>query len=261
MKIFTVNAFTSSPFSGNPAAVCLPGKELSIGRMQSIASEVNLPITSFVFESGNGFKMKWYSPKTEVELCGHGTIAASHILYEQGIISRDRAITFHTLKNVLTAKSSGSKIEMSFPALPGKACSPSEELIKILGVVPVNCAETEHHYIAELKDADEVRSLNPDFDKILTLPVFGVIVTAGSDKPGYDFISRYFAPRSGAGEDPVTGSAHCALAVYWQKLLNKNNFSAYQASKRGGSMELVLEGDRVSILGSAVTISKGSLLV
>lgn len=261
MKIFTVNAFTSKPFSGNPAAVCFPEKKLSEDWMQSFAAEINLPITSYVFRQGDDFEMKWYSPKAEVELCGHGTIAASHVLYEQRIVKEAGTLTFHTIKNILTAKNTGSKIQMSFPALPGSECTPPDELIKILGTKPVKCAKTEHHYITELSGADEVRNLKPDFQKILTLPVFGVIVTAKSDKKEYDFISRFFAPRTGIGEDPVTGSAHCALAYYWQPVLNKNHFNAYQASKRGGSMELILEGDRVKILGSAVTISKGELAV
>jgi PhzF family phenazine biosynthesis protein len=255
IPIHTVDAFTDRPFSGNPAGVCLLEKALTERQMQNIAFEMNLSETAFVARSGRDFILRWFTPSVEVDLCGHATLASSHILYEKGHVKTDESIRFHTKSGLLTAKNKNGEIELNFPATGMEEISSFPELEKTIGVKPIFTGKTKWVYFAELSSADEVRSLAPDFESMKSLPSSGeVLVTARSDVPDYDFISRFFAPSVGVNEDPVTGSAHCILGPYWMKKLNKNSFKAYQASKRGGTLGVRVEGDRVFLTGKAITV-------
>jgi PhzF family phenazine biosynthesis protein len=255
ISIHTVDAFTEKPFSGNPAGVCILEKELNETQMQNIAFEMNLSETAFLVRSGEDFLLRWFTPSAEVDLCGHATLASSHILYEKGFVNVQKSIRFHTKSGVLTAKNKNGEIELDFPAIEYKEISSFPELEKTIGVTPVFTAKTKWVYLAQLKNEEEVRTLNPDFALMKSLPSSGeVLVTAKADTAGYDFVSRFFAPSVGIDEDPVTGSAHCILGPFWMKKLNKNIFRAYQASKRGGKMGVRVEGDRVYLTGKAVTV-------
>jgi len=255
-EINIVDSFTDQPFSGNPAAVCVLSQALSADKMQKIAAEMNLSETAFLVPEKNGYNLRWFTPEAEVKLCGHATLASAHVLWERGIASAD-VLEFYTLSGTLTAKKTGDGIELDFPVEPVQASDLPDGMIEAIGVVPIFSGKTAVRYFVELASADEVRCLKPDISKLKTLLPGRLIVTARSDDSRYDFISRYFAPGIGVPEDPVTGSAHCALAFYWAKKLNKSQFSAYQASARGGNMEVVLDGERVKLKGKARSILKG----
>lgn len=260
IKIHTVDSFTDKPFSGNPAGVCILEKELNEKQMQNIAMEMKHAETAFVVPSGKDFLLRWFTPAAEVDLCGHATLASSHIMWQEKVIGADETIRFHTRSGLLTANKRGEGIELNFPATEMKEIQSFHELEKCIGVKPVFTGKTKWVYFAELNSADEVRTLEPDFVLINNLPSSGeVLVTARSDTPEYDIVSRFFAPAVGVDEDPVTGSAHCILGPYWAKKLNKNPIMAYQASKRGGSMGVRVEGDRVYLTGKAITVLSGEM--
>lgn len=262
LKIFTVDAFTDKMFSGNPAGVCLLNNNLDDSILQNIAAEMNLSETAFVKKLDNGFSLRWFTPVSEVELCGHATLSSAHILWQEGILKPDEEAVFHTVfKGILTAKKSGDEIELNFPVNIPKPSEAINELETALGIKPVNLETTDSHYILELYSETEVRNVKPDFALLGKLEKFGTIITAKSDNKDYDFVSRFFAPAKGINEDPVTGSAHCVLTPYWNKKLGKKILKAFQASQRGGSLTLTLEGDRVLIAGKAITVLKGELFV
>lgn len=269
LKIFTVDAFTDKIFSGNPAAVCLldpetnKDKELDENLMLKIASEMNLSETAFVkkLNDQEGFSLRWFTPRSEVELCGHATLSAAHILWQEKIIPDGEEALFHTVyKGKLTAKKTDNGIELNFPVNIPVESEPYGEFESALGIKPVCLSLTDHHYVAELNSEEEVLKVKPDFKALEKLDKYGTIITAASDN-NYDFISRFFAPSKGIPEDPVTGSAHCALTPYWSKKLNKTSMKAYQASERGGSLEVTLKGDRVLITGKAVTVLSGHIFI
>lgn len=260
IKIFTVDAFTNFPFKGNPAAVCIVEKNLSDEFMQQIAFEMNLSETAFVSKSNNAFLLRWFTPVSEVELCGHATLASAHILWQENVISKNDKIFFQTVyKGILTAELSKDGITLDFPANFHEKADEIPELSDALGIKPASLFLTDHHYLAVLNSADDVINLSPDFNKLKKLAKFGIIITSKSDDDNYDFVSRFFAPKKGIDEDPVTGSAHCTLAPYWSKLLNKKTLKAYQASRRGGELILSFKEDRVLITGNAVTVLSGNL--
>ncbi|MBS1517904.1 MAG: PhzF family phenazine biosynthesis protein [Bacteroidetes bacterium] len=260
IKIFTVDAFTDKPFKGNPAAVCLPDSELSGSVMQDIAFEMNLSETAFVDRKENGFGLRWFTPKAEVELCGHATLASAHVLWQEKLLSPGDEAVFHTLyKGILTAKKSDKGITLDFPSNPPFESDRMEILEKALGVKAVSFSETDDHYLLELNSESELKNLRPDFAILETLPKFGIIITCRSQQDGLDFISRFFAPSKGVKEDPVTGSAHCVLAPYWSEKLGKKDLRAYQASERGGYLSVSVDDDRVMITGNAVTLISGEL--
>lgn len=260
-KIFTVDAFTSEKFSGNPAGVCILEENKDDGWLLNIAAEMNLSETAFVKRSGDGFHLRWFTPKTEVELCGHATLSTAHILWEEGILKNDETAIFDTVfKSRLTAVKRGDEIELNFPKNVPVESKENAELNNALGIKPLLLFTTEHHYVAELSFEDDVLNVRPDFSLLEKLPKYGTIITAKADGKDYDFVSRFFAPVKGINEDPVTGSAHCVLAPYWGKKLNKTTMKAYQASERGGYMTVTLEGDRVLLKGKAITILKGELV-
>ena len=260
--LFHVDAFADGPFAGNPAAVCvLEGDDAPPDAwMAAVAAEMNLSETAFVRPRGDGdWALRWFTPKVEVDLCGHATLAAAHVLWSDDR-SDARDVRFHTRSGVLTATRGGGEIELDFPALANTPVDAPADLAAALGAVPIATARNVHDLLAELADAATVRTLAPDFAAIAALDARAVVVTAPSDDARYDFVSRCFGPRVGIDEDPVTGSAHCALATYWSQRLGRTEFRAYQASARGGTLRVTLAGDRVRLGGTAVTIARGELV-
>ena len=227
--------------------------------MQNVAAEMNLSETAFLLPRDGDWSLRWFTPAVEVDLCGHATLASAHALWEEKLLSGEAR--FHTKSGVLKANRDGDWIELDFPATREQKSEAPRELLDALGVSnPVHVGKNKFDYIVEVKSEDDVRRLDPDHATLRKLPVRGVIVTSRGSN-GYDFISRFFAPGSGVDEDPVTGSAHCCLTPYWAEKLGKNDFLAYQASKRGGTLRLRLAGDRVKLLGRAVTVLRGDLAV
>ncbi|MCA9242280.1 MAG: PhzF family phenazine biosynthesis protein [Planctomycetales bacterium] len=260
LKIFTVDAFTDRNFAGNPAAVCFLNDNLDDELMKNIAAEMNLSETAFVKKEDGEYNLRWFTPKIEVQLCGHATLAAAHLLWEEGLLPKDEDAKFNTLSGQLFVKNIDGEYEMNFPATEVKESVYNSELVNALGVEPVKFAETEHIYIVELANDDGVFSASPDFNALSNMDKFGAIITAKSSDERFDFISRYFVPAKGINEDPVTGSAHCALGPYWSQKTGKEKFSAYQASLRGGGMKIKLDGDRIFLTGRAVTFLKGEIV-
>jgi PhzF family phenazine biosynthesis protein len=257
-RIVQVDAFTNRPFAGNPAAVCVLSAPREESWMRDVAREMNLSETAFLVPNGDGFDLRWFTPAIEVALCGHATLASAHVLWQDGHLSAGRVARFHTKSGLLTAVQNGGFIEMDFPATESAPAEPPEQLAAALGLTPVYVGKNKFDYLVEADSEATVRGLNPDHSALRKLSVRGIIVTArGSD---YDFVSRFFAPGSGIDEDPVTGSAHCALAPYWAKKLGKTSMRAFQASSRGGEVGVRLEGDRVILSGQAVTVMTGELL-
>ncbi len=258
--IVVVDAFTDRPFAGNPAAVCLLARDADESWMQSVAAEMNLSETAFLVPGQDGFRLRWFTPATEVALCGHATLGSAHHLWESGTIPSAAPARFHTRSGVLVATRRGEWIEMDFPAKPEQPGGASPELARALGASPTYVGASEFDCLAELASEAEVRALKPDLAGLAALPWRGVIVTSRAATPGYDFVSRFFAPRVGVSEDPVTGSAHCVLGPYWSRRLGGSDFTAYQASRRGGVVRVGVRGDRVLLGGQAVTVWKGELM-
>lgn len=254
LTIYHIDAFAREPFSGNPAAVCLLERPVSAEWMQSVANEMNLSETAFVLPREDGFNLRWFTPMVEVDLCGHATLASAHALWEQGVLSSNEAARFHTRSGWLTAEQRNARIEMDFPADPVREEEPPEELLGALGTEVVFAGRSRYDWLAEIADPAALREMRPDFNRLAKLGGRGAIVTARSDLPDFDFISRFFAPAAGVNEDPVTGSAHCVLAPYWTERLNRNGLTGYQASFRGGTVYVEARGDRVTLGGHAVTV-------
>jgi PhzF family phenazine biosynthesis protein len=263
MRIHVVDAFTDRPFAGNPAAVCVLPEPAEPGWMQRVAMEMNLSETTFarpVEDDGVDYELRWFTPKIEVALCGHATLAAAHVLYETGAVPEARPIRFRTLRSgVLTVVRDGGLIVMDFPACPPEKTDAPEGLAEALGATPSwTGRDSQNDVLAVLDDAATVRSLEPDLTALGRVDARGVCVTA-PDTGAYDFVSRFFAPRSGVPEDPVTGSAHCMLTPFWAERLGRTAMLAYQASPRGGEVRVEARGDRVLLKGGAVTVLEGTL--
>lgn len=262
MRIFQIDAFADAAFKGNPAAVCLlDDRDVDAPWMQSVAAEMNLSETAFVGRQDHEWSLRWFTPTVEVDLCGHATLATAHALLEEGLLSDGGTARFHTKSGVLTATLAGDLIELDFPAKVAAPAEPPDGLIEALGTQPVRVSRNTFDYLVEMTNEDEVRSLTPDHTLLRRVAARGIIVTSRSATPSFDFVSRFFAPASGVDEDPVTGSAHCALAPYWAPRLGKNEFIAYQASPRGGVLKVTLAGDRVRLAGRAITVLRGDLRV
>jgi PhzF family phenazine biosynthesis protein len=265
LAITQVDAFTDVAFAGNPAAVCvLPGDlEASDPWMQAVAREMNLSETAFLRRHGEAWSLRWFTPKVEVDLCGHATLGSAHALWEEGHLGAASPARFDTRSGRLTCtRSESGRIEMDFPAKLAQPTSPPPELLAALGATASRfVGRNAFDYFVELDSEDAVRALGPDHGRLRSLPVRGVIVTAlaraGAD---YDYVSRFFAPGSGVDEDPVTGSAHCALAPYWSERLGRADLVGHQASARGGRVHTQVSGDRVILGGNAVTVLRGELL-
>ena len=252
LQLEVVDAFTDRPFGGNPAAIAVVDRFPDDARMQAIALEMNLSETAFVRARPNGeHDLRWFTPTVEVDLCGHATLAAAHVLGGSG--------QFHTRSGRLVCTAgAGGLIEMDFPADPlAEADDPCD-----LGVGEVSYfGEAKYFHLVRLSDAESVRGLRPDLARLAALGSGGVIVTAEGDRDDVDCVSRVFAPNSGIPEDPVTGSAHCTLAGYWSAVTGKSEMVGKQASARGGTVHMRVEGDRVILGGHAVTVSRLTLLV
>jgi len=255
-----VDAFTDRPYSGNPAGVCLLETPRPRDWMQQVAAEMNLAETAFVERQGDAFGLRWFTPQTEVDLCGHATLAAAHVLWTDGVVPSAEAITFHTRSGALQATSRGAWIDLDFPAEPAEASRAPAGLLEALGIASVWTGRNRMDYLVQVSSEQELRRIAPDFRALAGVECRGVIVTCRSDSPEFDFVSRFFAPRVGINEDPVTGSAHCCLAPFWANRLGKSRLAAFQASARGGVVHAELRGDRVQLSGQAVTVHRGVLL-
>ena len=258
--LYIVDAFASARFTGNPAAVCLLDEPAQAGWMQAVAAEMNLSETAFLVQQADSFDLRWFTPVTEVDLCGHATLASAHVLWETNRLKPDETARFHTRSGLLTAERTQDWIELDFPATPPEPIEPPEGLSDLLGSVPRYVGRTPFDLLLELTDEEELHELMPDFAGLSRLPVRGFIVTTRSDDARYDFQSRFFAPAAGVNEDPVTGSAHCALAPYWAGHLGKTKMTGYQASARGGIVEVETIADRVKLRGQVVTAFRGELV-
>ena len=260
-KLYQVDAFTDAPFKGNPAAVCLLEGPETDAWMQSVASEMNLSETAFLLPEGNGWRLRWFTPKTEVDLCGHATLASAEVLFETQPTLRGNPISFQTRSGELLARWTSEGVELDFPAMDYEPWKISPDIESVLGFTPVNAVYSGNYFLFEAQDEALIRQAEPDYVALEKLPMPEVIITAASKDPEFDFISRFFAPQLGVDEDPVTGSAHCLLAPYWAEKMDKQVFDAFQASPRGGRLHLSLKGDRVLITGKAKFIFTAELLV
>jgi PhzF family phenazine biosynthesis protein len=261
MKIRTVDAFTNKPFSGNPAGVLISEQPLEESLMQKIANEMNHAETAFLYPIDGGYKLRWFTPTVEAQLCGHATLATAHILFEEEFVSQNTVIKFQTASGELTATKRGDFIELDFPAIKTEKKEVDPLIPEAIGEKILNASyDVKGYWIVEVENEEIVRRINPDFKLLAKIEAL-VIVTGKSSTSKYDFVSRVFVPAWGIDEDPVTGAAHCALTVYWAQKLDKKELSAYQASKRGGELKLRLEGDRVKLIGQAVATLKGKLLL
>ena len=261
IRIVQVDAFTDRAFAGNPAAVCVLREAPDEQWMRDVAREMNLSETAFLIPKDDGYQLRWLTPAVEVDLCGHATVASAHVLWQDGHLPADRQARFYTRSGRLTADRCGEWIELDFPAKLAAATEAPADLLPALGVAEAKfVGRNAFDYLVEVDSEATLRALSPDHSRLRKLPVRGVIVTARSSTPGFDFISRFFAPGSGLDEDPVTGSAHTALGPYWAGVLGKQEFTAFQASPRGGIVRVRLEGDRVKLGGQAVTVMTGELL-
>lgn len=263
MLLLHIDAFTSHPFRGNPAAVCVLDRAHDDAWMQSVAAEMNLSETAFLLPRGDdGFVLRWFTPAVEVDLCGHATLASAHALWEEGLWPSGKQIRFHTRSGLLTADRDDDVIELDFPATLADVSDPPPGLLESLGITaPAYVGRNRFDYLIEVADEDVVRGLNPDHAQLRKIEARGVIVTSrAASTTAADFVSRFFAPGSGVDEDPVTGSAHCCLAPYWSERLQKSEMTGFQASGRGGYVRVRVDGDRVKLGGKAVTILRGDLV-
>jgi predicted PhzF superfamily epimerase YddE/YHI9 len=260
VPIVQVDAFANRPFGGNPAAVCILTEPRDDAWMQNVAREMNLAETAFLHPENDGYRLRWFAPAAEVALCGHATLASAHVLWEDGHLAAGRQARFHTLSGLLTADRRGEWIDLDFPATPPTPAPAPPGLAAALRVGPRWVGRSKFDYVVELDSEDAVRGLKPDLLALDRVEARGVIVTSRATTSGYDFVSRFFAPRVGVPEDPVTGSAHCTLTPFWSDRLARTEMTAYQASLRGGVVRVRLSGDRVILGGQAVTVLRGELL-
>ena len=255
VRLYQVDAFTNEAFRGNPAAVCVMDSPAPKNWMQSLAAEMNLSETAFVHPASDGqFGLRWFTPEAEVALCGHATLATAHVLFSQG---HQHPLHFQTKSGVLEATKWEQGIQLDFPALLPSPASPPAGLLEALGVEG-EVHRSRYDYLVKVADAATVEGLSPNFQRLKQVEARGVIVTAPAATP-FDFLSRFFAPRVGVDEDPVTGSAHCVLAPYWGELLGKTEMRALQASQRTGELQLCLQGERVLLRGQAIMVFEGVL--
>ncbi|WP_456428664.1 PhzF family phenazine biosynthesis protein [Rhodocaloribacter sp.] len=263
LSLFQVDAFADRAFSGNPAAVCLLDAPREEAWMQRVAAEMNLSETAFLVpRTGTTvYDLRWFTPRAEVNLCGHATLASAHILWERGRLSPGEPALFETRSGRLAARRRpDGRIAMDFPADPEVETAVPEGLVEALGVAPVYVGKSREDYLVLLDDAGAVRALRPDMTRLEALDTRGVIVTAAAGGT-FDFVSRFFAPRLGIPEDPVTGSAHCCLGPFWQARLGKTEMTGFQASERGGVVRVRVGAERVEVAGRAVTVMEAQLLV
>jgi PhzF family phenazine biosynthesis protein len=258
-RIVQVDAFTNQAFAGNPAGVCILPKAPSDAWMQNVAREMNVAETAFLVPNDDSYHLRWFTPAVEVKLCGHATLASAHVLWQDAYLAVGKQARFSTLSGTLTADQRGDWIEMDFPATREERADAPPGLLEALGVKSAYVGRSKFDYLVQVDSEEIVRGLNPDHTVLKKLPVRGVIVTARSSAPDFDFVSRFFAPGSGIDEDPATGSAHCCLGPFWTKHLGKSEFTAFQASPRGAVLRVRVDGERVKLIGQAVTVLRGEL--
>ena len=259
-RITIVDAFTHTAFAGNPAAVCVLTEPTTDEWMQSVAREMRHSDTAFCIPLKDGsFELRWFTPSHEVRLCGHATLAAAHVLWEEGWLEHRKVARFSTLSGELTAAPLGRVIELDFPSRPPSEVEAPAGLVDALGVTPSWIGRDLDDYVVLLADEAAVVACAPDFGALRTVETRGVIITAPPAGDHVDFVSRFFAPRFGIDEDPVTGSAHCCLTPFWASRLDKSVLTARQLSARGGELEVELAGERVKLRGTCVTTLRGNL--
>jgi len=263
--LFHVDAFAERPFSGNPAAVCVLAEDRDAEWMGGVAAEMNLSETAFLRRSGEAWDLRWFTPTVEVDLCGHATLASAHALWEAGLAGGKAPLLFDTRSGRLSARPlDDGRIALDFPAEPAREIPAPRTLLDALGISSIRWAGRNRlDFLVEVESERDVRALAPDFFALAaaTRPGRGVIVTARAESGSHDFVSRYFAPDAGIDEDPVTGSAHCALGPFWGERLGRREMTGYQASRRGGTVGVrLLPADRIELSGRAVTVSRGELL-
>jgi PhzF family phenazine biosynthesis protein len=257
LQIYQVNAFAEGVYRGNPAAVCLLPGNRDVSFYRGVACIMDCSETAFVFKEGNDYRLRWFSPNgTEVDLCGHATLAAASIMYDQGLADPSLPVRFQTKSGLLTAALDGDFITLDFPAEEVMGLDGDKYgLDEAMGVRSTYTGRTRFDAFIVVGDEAEVKRLTPDFDRLKQVPGRGVIVTAASSHPKYDFASRFFCPKIGINEDPVTGSAHCALGVYWGYVMGKDTLVGYQASPEGGIVRVKLSGDRVHLSGRTQAVA------
>jgi PhzF family phenazine biosynthesis protein len=255
--MYQVDAFAGHVFSGNPAAICPLENWLSDAQMQAIAAENNLAETAFFVRNGAGYKLRWFTPAVEVELCGHATLASAFVILNN-LTPGERSVSFDTKSGVLTVIREGDLYSLDFPARPPEPCDPCPELLPALGGQP-EAVLAARDYLVIYGSEDELRSLRPNMPALMTIDRFAVIATAPGQEA--DFVSRFFAPAKGVPEDPVTGSAHCTLIPYWSKRLSKKKLHAFQVSPRGGELWCEDRGARVTISGKAARFFEGAIFL
>lgn len=257
MKQFVADAFTDTVFGGNPAAVCVMDKWIDDTLMQKIAMENNLSETAFAVKEGDKYRLRWFTPGGEIDLCGHATLATAFVImnfYEKNAVKTE----FITLSGILTVERKGELYEMDFPAYELKEEQVSAQITEAIGAQPLR-VYMGRDLLRIFDSRETVKNLNPDMDKLKQIP--GLLLQATAPGDGYDCVSRSFAPKLNVPEDPVCGSGHCHIVPYWAKRLGKSEILAYQASKRGGVLYCAVKGDRVSLAGKAVLYSRGEIFV
>ncbi len=266
IRICQVDAFTNRPFAGNPAAVCVLSEAADEKWMQSVAAEMNLSETAFArrLPGGSRFSLRWFTPVSEVDLCGHATLATAHILWEDGHLPGGEPALFETRSGLLTARPGPDGIELDFPSEPVSEpmTDPGEldRLQSALGAPVKFAGKNRFDLLVEVESEEVVRGLRPDFRRIEQYQVRGVIATSRSSSAEFDLVSRFFAPRVGINEDPVCGSAHCCLGPYWAEKIGRTKLTAHQVSCRGGVVKIRVEGPRTVLIGHAVTVLRGELV-
>jgi PhzF family phenazine biosynthesis protein len=263
VPIYVVDAFTSRAFTGNPAGVCLLKKPAEAAWMQSVAAEMRHAETAFITPVQNGHNLRWFTPTVEVDLCGHATLAAAHVLWQVGHLAQDDPAVFHTKSGDLTCTRHGYGIQMDFPAElagPSKVSAETVQSMLCLSAPAQFIGENRMDVLVEVEDQHVLKNLEPNFEQICGLKTRGIIVTAKAIGDEYDFVSRFFAPAFGVPEDPVTGSAHCCLGPYWAEKLGRIDLVGYQCSPRGGTVRVGVRGDRVLLQGHAITTLMGEFL-
>lgn len=262
MKVYQIDTFTDVPFKGNAAAVCILEKDYNDSILKNIAMEMNLSETAFLRQvSDNEFNLRWFTPEVEVSLCGHGTLASAHLLWENKMVEENNVINFNTLSGILTAKKKKEWIELDMPKGNLRKSDGDKFLLDSFEIVPKSIYEDEIVYLLEFNNEEEIIKLNPDFNLLQKARKEEIIVTSISNNENYDFVSRFFGPSIGVDEDSVTGSAHCYLAPYWGERLNKYEVLGFQASRRSGNVKCKLDGNRVLIQGKAITVLGGDLKI
>lgn len=263
VAVYQVDAFTARPFAGNPAAVCVLPTVRDTAWMQGVAAEMNLSETAFLRPQSTSYRLRWFTPTHEVDLCGHATLASAHVLWTEGFLAPEDTVQFETTSGVLTATRDEKWITMDFPTDPTTPCDPPSRLLEELGVeAPVYVGRSERDYFVQCSAAADVRTLTPEMPILSDLDSRGVIVTAPSTTEETEFVSRFFAPGVGIPEDPVTGSAHCALGPYWADRLGNTTLTGRQISSRGGTVRVRLDtptADRITLSGRATTVLRGRL--